>query len=63
MSAGCPQILTEAGGSFIQSYTEALDPKAVGEAAYRLAVSPTPALRNLIATDSQYSQILPMLCR
>ena len=40
-----------------------LDPKAVGEAAYRLAINPTPSLRNLVMTDSQYSQLLPLMCR
>lgn len=40
-----------------------LDPKAVGEAAYRLAINPTPPLRNIIMTDDQFSSLLPLWCR
>lgn len=40
-----------------------LDPKAVGEAAYRLAVDPNPPLRNIVATDDQFSSLLPLWCR
>lgn len=40
-----------------------LDPKAVGEAAYRLAINPGPPLRNIIMTDDQFSSLLPLWCR
>jgi len=48
----------------IDGYTQmGLDPKAVGEAAYRLAISPNPTLRNIVATDDWYAQLLPLWCR
>jgi len=40
-----------------------LDPKAVGEAVYRLAIDPTPPLRNIVAADANLAQILPLWCR
>lgn len=52
------------GDDVINGYTQmGLDPKAVGEAAYRLAINPTPPLRNIVATDANLAQILPLWCR
>lgn len=62
--AGCPQLFTEVGQQVINGYKQmGLDPKAVGEAAYRLAVNPNPPLRNIIMTDDQFSSLLPLWCR
>lgn len=62
--AGCPELFTSISEVHIGSYASmGLDPKAVGEAAYRLAINPTPSLRNLVMIDSQYSQLLPLMCR
>ena len=62
--AGCPQLLTEVGQQVITSYKQmGLEPKAVGEVAYRLAIDPTPPLRNIVATDDQMASLLPLWCR
>ncbi len=62
---GCPELAPSGvGKEAIQSYTTlGLDPHAVGEAAYRLLINPKPPLRNLIMADSQWKQIIPMMCR
>ena len=52
------------GKQAIESYTkQGLDTRDVGEAAYRLLINPAPPLRNLIMSDSQFGQIIPMMCR
>ncbi|KAL3154538.1 hypothetical protein ABBQ32_013996 [Trebouxia sp. C0010 RCD-2024] len=64
VSYGCPQLFTEVGQQVVNSYKQmGLDPKAVGEAAYRLAVDPNPPLRSIVATDDQFSSLLPLWCR
>ncbi len=64
-AAGCPELAPSGvGKQAIQSYTkEGLDTHDVGEAAYRLLINPAPPLRNLIMSDSQFGQIIPMMCR
>lgn len=48
----------------VNSYKQmGLDPKAVGEATYRLAVDPKPPLRSIVATDDQFFSLLPLWCR
>lgn len=64
-AAGCPELPgTGVAKDEINAYRkQGLDTRDVGEAVYRLLINPKPPLRNLIMTDSQWEQLIPLFCR
>ena len=63
---GCPELEVSQGDTIISHYTQApdaLDPRAIGEAVFRLVINPTPPLRNLVLPDTRWAAFVPLFCR